>query len=73
MSIHVHLLSCIEHEEGSVVEEEVVPQTENPPVENNFTSTSVVWKQKLLQHKASPGAFTPFLVVLKSLSPYVVH
>jgi hypothetical protein len=36
MSIHVHLLSCIEHEEGSVVEEEVVPQTENPPVENNF-------------------------------------
>jgi hypothetical protein len=26
----------IEHEEGSLVEEEVVPPTENPPVENNF-------------------------------------
>jgi hypothetical protein len=29
-------LSRIEHEEESIVEEEVVPQTENPPVENNF-------------------------------------
>jgi hypothetical protein len=36
MSIHVHVLSCIEHEEESVVEEEVVFQTENPPLENNF-------------------------------------
>jgi hypothetical protein len=36
MSIHVHVLSCIEHEEESVVEEEVVSQTENPPAENNF-------------------------------------
>jgi hypothetical protein len=36
MHIHVHVLSCIEHEEESVVEEEVVSQTENPPVENNF-------------------------------------
>ena len=36
MSIHVHVLSCIEHEEESVVEEEVVSQTENPLVENNF-------------------------------------
>jgi hypothetical protein len=35
-SIHIHVLSCIEHEEESVVEEEVVPQTENPLVENNF-------------------------------------
>jgi hypothetical protein len=36
ISIHVHVFSCIEHEEESVVEEEVVSQTENPPVENNF-------------------------------------
>jgi hypothetical protein len=36
MSIHVHVLSCIEHEEESIVEEEVVSQTENPLVENNF-------------------------------------
>jgi hypothetical protein len=26
----------IEHEEESVVEEDVVPPTKNPPVENNF-------------------------------------
>jgi hypothetical protein len=36
MSIHVHVFSCIEQKEESVVEEEVVSQTENPPVENNF-------------------------------------
>jgi hypothetical protein len=36
MSIHIHVLSCIENEEESVVEEEVVSQNENPPVENNF-------------------------------------
>jgi hypothetical protein len=29
-------LPCIEHEEESTLEEEVVPQIENPPVENNF-------------------------------------
>ena len=34
--IHIPVLSRIEHEEESIVEEEVVPQTENPPVENNF-------------------------------------
>jgi hypothetical protein len=26
----------VEHEEYSIIEEEVVPLTENPPVENNF-------------------------------------
>jgi hypothetical protein len=29
-------LSCIENEEETVVEEEVVSQAENPPAENNF-------------------------------------
>jgi hypothetical protein len=29
-------LSLIEHKEESIVEEEAVPQTENPPLENNF-------------------------------------
>jgi hypothetical protein len=29
-------LLCIENEEETVVEEEVVPQAENPAVENNF-------------------------------------
>jgi hypothetical protein len=36
MSIHVHVLSCIEHKEESVVEEEVISQTEHPPLEDNF-------------------------------------
>jgi hypothetical protein len=29
-------LLCIENEEEALVEEEVVPQAKNPPVENNF-------------------------------------
>jgi hypothetical protein len=36
ISIHVHVLSCIEHKEETIVEEEFVSQTENPPMENNF-------------------------------------
>jgi hypothetical protein len=35
MSIHVNVLSCIENEEETVVEE-VVTQAKNPPAENNF-------------------------------------
>jgi hypothetical protein len=35
ISIHVHVLLCIENEEKTIVEE-VVPQAENPPVKNNF-------------------------------------
>jgi hypothetical protein len=30
-------------------------------------------KPKTLQHKASPGAFTLFLVILKSLSLEMMH
>jgi hypothetical protein len=36
ISIHVHVFSCIENEEESILDEEVVSETENPPVENNF-------------------------------------
>jgi hypothetical protein len=35
-SAFIYVLLCIEHEEKSIVEEEVVPLTENPLVENNF-------------------------------------
>jgi hypothetical protein len=34
-SAFIYILLRIEHEEESIVEE-VVPPTENPPVENNF-------------------------------------
>jgi hypothetical protein len=73
MSIHVHVLSCIEHEEEIVVEEQVVSQTENPPAENNFYFDIVVWTLNLMQDKPCPGALSLFLVVLKSLSPYMMH
>jgi hypothetical protein len=32
----MYVLLRVEHEEDSIEEEEVVPPTENPPVENNF-------------------------------------
>jgi hypothetical protein len=32
----IYVLLCIEHGEEPIVVEEVVPLTENPPVENNF-------------------------------------
>jgi hypothetical protein len=32
----MYVLLCVEHEEDSMVEEEVVPPTKNPPMENNF-------------------------------------
>jgi hypothetical protein len=50
-------LLCIENEEEVVVEEEVAPQAEIPPVENNSTLISMGQTLSLLQHKASPGAF----------------
>jgi hypothetical protein len=58
MSIHVYVLSCIENEEV-IVEEETAPPTEIPPVD---TLTFVEQILSLLQHKASPGAFTPPLL-----------
>jgi hypothetical protein len=60
MGIHVCVLLCIENEE--VVVEEVAPQAEIPPIENNFYFDICGTDLSLLQHKASPGAFTPFLV-----------
>jgi hypothetical protein len=36
MSIHVYVLLCTENEEEAIVEEEIVPQVENPPVVNSF-------------------------------------
>jgi hypothetical protein len=73
MSIHVHVLSCIEHEEESVVEEEVISQTENPPVKNNFYFDICGVETETPTTQGKPRAFTPFLVVLKSLSPYMMH
>jgi hypothetical protein len=60
ISIHVHVLSCIEHKEEFVIEEEVVLQTENPPVENNFYFDICGVETETPATQASPGAFYPF-------------
>jgi hypothetical protein len=58
MSIHVYVLLCIENEEEVIVEEETAPQAEIPPVENSFYLIFVEQILNILQHKASPSAFT---------------
>jgi hypothetical protein len=73
MSIHVHVLSCIEYEEESIVEEEVVSQTENSPVENNFYFDICNVEIETPTTQGNPGALSLFLDVLKSLSPYMMH
>jgi hypothetical protein len=73
MSIHVYVLLCIENEEEVVVEEEVAPQAEIPPVENNFYFDICGTNLSLLQHKASLGAFTLSLLFLNSLSLEMMH
>ena len=73
ISIHVHVLSCIEHEEETVVEEEVVSEAENPPMENNFyfNISGVDLEPPATQGKLR--CIIPFLVVLNYLSPYMMH
>jgi hypothetical protein len=66
MSIHVHVLSCIEHEEEPVVEEEVVSRIENPPVENNFYFDTYRVETETPTAQGKPRCIIPFLVVLKT-------
>jgi hypothetical protein len=73
MSIYVCILLCLENEEEVVVEEEVAPLIENPPSGTVSTLTFVEQIPSPLRHKASPGAFTLFLVVLNSLSLEMMH
>jgi hypothetical protein len=73
MSIHVHVLPCIENEEETVVEEEVVTLAENPPAENNFYFDICGVDPEPPATQVKPQCIFPFLVVLKSLSPYMMH
>jgi hypothetical protein len=66
-------LLCIENGEEAIVEEEVVPQAENPPVENNFYFDIYGTDPEPPATQGKPGAFTPFLVVLNSLSHEMMH
>jgi hypothetical protein len=56
-----------------VVEEEVAPQAEIPPVENNFYFDICGTDPELPTTQGKIGAFTPFLVVLNSLSLEMMH
>jgi hypothetical protein len=60
MSIHVQVLSCIEHEEEYAVEEEVVSQTENPPIENNFYFDICVVETKTPATQGKPRCIIHF-------------
>jgi hypothetical protein len=56
-----------------VVEEEVVTEAENPPAENNFYFDIYGVDPEPPTTQGKPRCITPFLVVLKSLSPYMMH
>jgi hypothetical protein len=73
ISIHINVLSCIEHEEESIVEEEIVPQAENPPAENNFYFDICGVETETPTTQVKPRCIIPFLIVLKTLSPCMMH
>jgi hypothetical protein len=56
-----------------VVEEEVVSQTENPPAENNFYFDIYGVEPEHPTTQGKPRCIVPFLVVLKTLSPCLMH
>jgi hypothetical protein len=67
---HEHPCICIviENEEEVVVEEEVAPQAEIPPVENNFYFDICVTDPEPPTTQGKPRCIYPFLVVLNYLS-----
>jgi hypothetical protein len=56
-----------------VVEDEVVTQTENPPVENNFYFNICAVDPEPPATQGKPRCIIPFLDVLKTLSPCFMH
>ena len=69
----MYLLLCIENEEEVIVEEKLPHKLKFHLSRTVSTLMFVEQIPSLLQHKASPGAFTPFLVVLNSLSLEMMH
>jgi hypothetical protein len=72
ISIHVHVLSCIEHEEETVVEE-VVSEAENPLAENNFYFDIYGVDPEPTATQGNPRCIYPFPYCFKLLSPYMMH
>jgi hypothetical protein len=66
-------LLYIEIEEEVIVEEEVAPQAENPPVENNFYFDICGTDPEPPTTQGKPRYIYPFLVILNSLSLEMMH
>jgi hypothetical protein len=59
--------------EEVVVEEEVAPQAENPPVENNFYFDICGTDPEPPATQGKPRCIYPFLIILNSLSLEMMH
>jgi hypothetical protein len=66
ISIHVHIWSCIEHEEETKVEGEVVTQAKNPPAENNFYFDIYGVDPEPPATQGKPRCMTPFPYCFKN-------
>jgi hypothetical protein len=73
MGIYVYILFCLENEEEVVVEEEVAPPTENPPVGDSFYFDICGIDPESPTTQGKPRCIYPFLVVLNSLSHEMMH
>jgi hypothetical protein len=73
MGICVYILLCLENEEEVVVEEEVAPPTENPPVGDSFYFDICGTDPESPTTQGKPQCIYPFLVVLNSLSLEMMH
>jgi hypothetical protein len=71
MGIYVCILLCLENEE--VVEEEVAPPTEIPPVRASFYFDICGTDPESPTTQGKPRCIYPFLVVLNSLSLEMMH
>jgi hypothetical protein len=67
MGIYVCILLCLENEE-EVVEEQVAPPTENPPVEDSFYFDICGTDPESPTTQGKPRCIYLFLVILNSLS-----
>jgi hypothetical protein len=72
MGTYVCILLCLENKE-EVVEEEVAPPTENPPVRDSFYFDICGTYPKSPTTQGKPRCIYPFLVVLNSLSLEMMH
>jgi hypothetical protein len=73
MSIHAYVLLCIENEEEVVVEEEVAPQAEIPPVENNLYFDICGTDPEPPTTQGKPRCIYSFLVISNSSSLEMMH